>query len=48
MPEYTIAEGAVAVHELLISYVRAGFTRKEAMELVKTSIAASTTPAKED
>ena len=48
MPEYTISEGAIAVHELLISYVRAGFTRKEAMELVKTGIAAASTPATEN
>lgn len=28
----------IALHELMISYVRAGFTRREAMDLVKTSL----------
>lgn len=28
----------IALHELLLSYTRAGFTRKEALDLVKTSL----------
>lgn len=28
----------IALHELMTSYTRAGFTRKEAMELVKASL----------
>ena len=28
--------GAVGAHELFMSYVRAGFTRAEALEIVKT------------
>jgi hypothetical protein len=29
-----MAEGATAAHELMVSYVRAGFTRKEAVGMV--------------
>ena len=34
-PFTTFDEIAIAMHELLDSYVRAGFTRKEGMELVR-------------
>ncbi len=36
-----IDAGAIAQHEILSAYIRAGFTRREAMELVKTHIIAS-------
>lgn len=36
---------AIAMHEMLISYMRAGFTRKEALELVKTSLTAASSTA---
>jgi len=38
MSDLSIAESAVAQHEILLSYVKAGFTRAEALELLKTLI----------
>ncbi len=32
----------IALHELMMSYVRAGFSRKEALDLVKTSLVEAT------
>ena len=34
-PFTTFDDAAIGMHELLESYIRAGFTRKEGMELVK-------------
>lgn len=40
MPENgTIDDGTTAIHELFLSYIRAGFKRSEALELVKVHIA---------
>lgn len=36
----TIQESATAQHEILTSYIEAGFTRAEAMQLLCTIIAA--------
>jgi len=44
MSDLSIAESAVAQHEILLSYINAGFTRAEALELLKTLIAAGTKP----
>lgn len=38
-PPLSMAEGAVAAHELFMSYVDAGFTREEALEIVKALLA---------
>jgi hypothetical protein len=46
MSYLTISESAVAQHEILMSYVKAGFTRSEALELLKTLIAAGTNQPK--
>jgi hypothetical protein len=39
MNDLTMAESAVAQHEILTSYIKAGFTRAEALELLKVLIA---------
>ena len=41
MPEddYTIDTATAAIHEMFLSYIRAGFKRSEALELVKVHIA---------
>ncbi|MGO2807926.1 hypothetical protein ACTXL8_05455 [Glutamicibacter arilaitensis] len=31
--------GAIQMHEMLVAYVEAGFTRAEAMEILKTMVA---------
>jgi hypothetical protein len=33
-PEPTLFDAAVATHEMFISYVKAGFTREEALKLI--------------
>lgn len=33
-PLTTVAAGAIQVHELFMSYVNAGFTRNEALQLI--------------
>jgi hypothetical protein len=38
MTEGTLDEAAVGIHELFMAYVRAGFTRSEALELVKVQL----------
>lgn len=38
MRDLTLAESALAQHEMLLSYIDAGFTREESMELLKTWI----------
>lgn len=38
MQDLSIAESAIAQHEILSSYIKAGFTRAEAFELLKTII----------
>ncbi len=35
----TIDEGTAGIHELFLSYIRAGFKRSEALELIKQHIA---------
>lgn len=40
-PLNTIDEAAIATHEVFSAYVRAGFTREEALELVAQTIASS-------
>lgn len=35
----TLKETAIAVHECFTSFLEAGFTRKEALELVKSMVA---------
>jgi hypothetical protein len=43
-PDMTVlAEGAAQTHELFTAYVEAGFTRREALELVSRMIAATIT-----
>ncbi|MGP5395989.1 hypothetical protein [Arthrobacter rhombi] len=37
----TIWTAALTAHEMLTSYIGAGFTRAEALELVKVSVAAA-------
>ena len=37
-PNYTIDEGAVIQHEMFTSWVKAGFTRAEALELLKETM----------
>lgn len=34
MKDMTMDEGAIAQHEVFMSYMRAGFTREEAFQLV--------------
>ncbi len=34
-----IDDGAIAINEMFMSYVRAGFTRREALELIKVHLA---------
>ena len=41
VPLGEIDAGAIAQHEILMAYIRAGFSRREAMELVKTHIMAA-------
>ena len=38
-PLQTMLEAAIAIHEVYLSYVEAGFTDAQALELVKTLIA---------
>jgi hypothetical protein len=40
-PITQLAEGAVATHELFLSYVRAGFTEQQALYLVGQMIVAA-------
>jgi len=35
---FTMLETAIGIHEIFTSYIRAGFTREEALELVKVSM----------
>lgn len=35
---FSMAESAVAMHEIYISFIDAGFTEDQAMEIVKTMI----------
>jgi hypothetical protein len=37
-PQWTIDEGATGLHEIYQSYVRAGFTEEQAMDLLKHSL----------
>jgi hypothetical protein len=37
----SLDEAAIAVHEVFLSYMRAGFTRKEALELVMQQLTAA-------
>lgn len=37
----TMDEAAIEQHEILESYIRAGFSRKEALELLKVNIVAA-------
>lgn len=39
MDNPTLAEQAVALHEIFTSYLQAGFRREEALELTKTTMA---------
>jgi hypothetical protein len=41
-----LAAAAVSLHELFMAYVKAGFTRKEALDLVKFVISAMMEMAK--
>ena len=36
--QYTMDEGAVAMHEMLLAYLKAGFTRQEAFRLIQQQI----------
>ena len=36
-----LTTAAVAIHEIFISYINAGFTKEQALELIKAHIAAS-------
>lgn len=40
-----IDTNAIAVHEVLEAYMRAGFTRDEAFELVRIHVRAGATPS---
>lgn len=47
-PLTTLDECAIGVHESFMAYVRAGFTRAEALELTKAHIAAAAANNQED
>jgi hypothetical protein len=47
-PMTALAENATMMHELLISYVAAGFTRSEAMQVVLTITAEGMRAAREN
>lgn len=38
MPELTIAECAIAIHEMFVSYIAAGFTSDQALYLTGVTI----------
>ena len=40
-PMTPLMEGSIAVHETFVSYVKAGFTEAQAMQLMAAHIAAS-------
>ena len=44
----TLDDGAVATHEIFASYVRAGFSRKEALELVKIHLTSASAAINRD
>ncbi len=44
----SLDESSVALHEVFLSYQRAGFTRREALELVKVLLAGMQTPPDPD
>lgn len=35
---FTMRDGAIAMHEMYLSYVEAGFTEEQALELIKEAI----------
>jgi hypothetical protein len=41
IPPFTLAESAVAAHEMHLSYIAAGFTVEQAFTLVQTTLLAS-------
>jgi len=38
-PISSLLAGAIQMHEILTTYVKAGFTRAEAMDIIKTIVA---------
>ena len=42
-PTTPLGEAAVSMHELFIEYIRAGFTRTEALQLVVAQVQAAAT-----
>ncbi len=39
MTDQTLDEGAVVVHEFFLAYIKAGFKRSEALDLIKVHLA---------